>query len=126
MNTENNKIIAEFMGEKLPYKNDKGSWEFYVKDAGLINSPNIEDIDRFLGFNYHSDWNLLMEVVEKIESLDGKKYYVVIKHTQCKFANYYTEETIANVIHTHNKMQSVYLACLDFIKWYIENSAKRN
>ena len=48
---ENNIIIAKFMGKDLPYINNKGNWEYFVKDAGLINSPNIKDINKFLNFN---------------------------------------------------------------------------
>lgn len=108
--TENNKIIAEFM--ELSY------CEKYQFEGWYTNHEHNYRICDFDGLKYHLDWNWLMEVVEKIEGLEGKKYYVVIKHVQCKFSNYYTEETIANVIHTHNKIESVYLACVEFIKWY--------
>jgi hypothetical protein len=73
MNTENNKLIAEFMGVKLPYKNSNGNWEYMVEGAGLVSSPNIEDLNRFLSFRYDKDWNLLMQVVEKIKPLNSKR-----------------------------------------------------
>lgn len=64
--TENNKIIAEFMGEKLPYKNKQNEWEFYVKGAGKVSSTNIEDLDRFLGYNYNTNWNALIPAITKL------------------------------------------------------------
>ena len=109
MNTiENNKLIAEFMGEKLPYLNEKGNWEFMVKDAGLISSPNIENLNKFLGFNYDNDWNCLMEVVEKILSisleLDSMEMY------------YNITDSIPRIDHAYKDV-------IDFIKWYNEQKS---
>lgn len=55
---EGNKLIAQFMG-----------WE-----------SNIEDV-----FNYHSSWNLLMPVVEKIENMEVNNvfYEVLIGDRWC-------------------------------------------
>ena len=107
---ETNKIIAEFMGGYEP--------------------EEFED--------YHSDWNMLMQVVEKIEQTkidkinyidfhimpdavivtnqdDEKNPLIIINWSECngsiekEFTNYDT------------KIKAVYNACLIFIKWYNEN-----
>ena len=105
--TENNKLIAEFMkwdilNDMTYSKATKGKW--------------IE-LDKL---KFHSNWNWLMEVVEKIESLgysvDIKKDYVLIigKH-------------LPNIMERLNsRKENVYNACAEFIKWYNENSAKNN
>ena len=72
MNTENNKIIAEFMG----YENIKSNKEHPMYKIPKFaytenNFGSIETIDTFSPYFddmvFHSDWNWLMEVVEKIE-----------------------------------------------------------
>ena len=134
---KNNKIIAEFMGVDLPYKNDKGNWEFYVKDAGLINSPNIEDLNRFLGFNYHFDWNWLIKVVEKIESIKDPyhgRFGVYISSNSCTIqsTNFRPDKPIPNPPHYYdnvvlnNKIDSVYNAVVRFINFYNKQEEEVN
>ena len=132
MTTENNKIIAEFMGVKqdlesgnyrLPHYSGK-----YVVNP-LTQGRNYDEwADRYTDENYNTgyllpleylqyntsfDW--LMEVVEKIESLghafsiDGTKCYVLTND----FCNAQNEAT---------KIESVYKVCLGFIKWYNEQN----
>ena len=56
MNTmQKNKLIAEFMGFEL---NDKD--QYYV--------PNLGSFEDYL-LQFHNNWNWLMKVVEKIETL---------------------------------------------------------
>jgi hypothetical protein len=100
--TENNKIIAEFMnyGNNRPLTN------------GLLNT-------------LYTDFNSLMEVVEKIESLgyisnqdsricEGSLkpiYYfrIFIKHYRGQNVGY----SKAN-----SRIEAVYNACVEFVKWY--------
>lgn len=97
--TENNKIIAEFMN-KPTFKTD--GW---VKiEYELL---------------YHSDWNWLMEVIEKIESLN---YSTEIKsisglgHTMFFISGGAEVPLSRRLIKT--KFEAVYNACVEFIKWY--------
>lgn len=76
MNTQNNKIIAEF-----------------YEEHELL---------------YHFDWNWLMEVVDKIESLG---YRVEITRHICRIKHIVISEDLP-------KIQSVHNACVEFIKWY--------
>jgi hypothetical protein len=82
--TENNKLIAEFL---------------HGKNA---NHPN----------QYHENWNEIMQVVEKIESL---AYDVQIILDYCIITNGdYSQTTQLGGA----KIHSVYNACVEFIKWY--------
>ena len=106
MNTENNKIIAEFMG--LSY------CEKYQFEGWYKNHEHNERICDFDGLKYHSDWNWLMEVVEKIESLNHKnneEHFQLVSFIHHWLRRKHKELT---------KIQAVYSACLEFIKWYNE------
>ena len=109
MNTaeENNKLIAEFMEHKPTF-------EVYIDDVLTTLERPVK--------NYNSDWNWLMEVVEKIEEfsdwsiecldIDGVKNYQVL---------IYLSNT--NII-GNNKIEAVYNACVTFINLYNENAVK--
>lgn len=88
---ENNKLIAEFMGLDIPKRN-----------------PNT--------ILYHSDWNWLMEVVEKIES---KGFDVHINTCVCRISDV-GEDRFEDIetFNSNNKIQAVYNACIEFVKWY--------
>ena len=59
MTTENNKIIAKFMGYI-----DNG-----CSEEGFLINPTTNYDEDIIELKFNSDWNWLMEVVEKIESL---------------------------------------------------------
>jgi hypothetical protein len=117
MNTqENNKLIAEFMGARRFMATNE--FELY----GLI--PIIEDGDNEKHFfcphemKFNTDWNWLMEVVEKIESLG---YDVFINTCVCKVSDVGQNmfEDIECFVN-NNKIQATYNACVEFIQWYNE------
>ena len=92
--TENNKIIAEFMGRVIP----EDKLEFYDEN------PTTH--------YYHSNWNWLMEVVEKIYTLD--LYYD-------KYIDFNSSLIDSGKIKLSTNINHVYNACVEFIKWYNEN-----
>ena len=105
--TENNKIIVEFMkwdilNDMTYSKATKGKWV---------------ELDKL---KFHSNWNWLMEVVEKIESIgftfETKKNWARITRKG--------ENIILRWEEDKTKIEAVYNACIEFIKWYNENSAK--
>ena len=114
----NNKIIAEFMGNRnYLYNNDKSARYFI-----LTNTAGEELI-----VNYDNDWGLLMEVVEKIESLDSGIYTLIFQQKSCLIWNNDKGEELEffnSSFKAETKIEAVYNACLEFIKWYNENSAK--
>lgn len=64
--------------------------------------------------NGNVDWNLLMEVVEKIEKLDNADAVVNIQETTCAIGG----GDFEIVVNEYDKLQSVRKACLKFITWY--------
>ncbi len=110
--TENNKIIAEFMGMKPINKNDTdGIWNCTIKAHGFNIVQNL---------SFNSDWNWLMEVVEKIENL-GFEFFIV--ESRCEIAHN-TDKSIETVIGFEivgKKIEATYNACIEFIKWYNQN-----
>ena len=109
MITENNKIIAEFMG----YKKNTPSKDFFQHPTEKNRYDRIE----FLSYNL--DWNWLMEVVEKIESL---KFSVLIGKNNCVIEQTFGKESLnLGLIKGKDKIEAVYNACVTFIEWYNEN-----
>lgn len=117
MTTENNKIIAEFMGRVIP----EDKLEFYDEN------PTTH--------YYNSNWNWLMEVVEKIEQTTIKETYgqfnekesnaivsVVIENKFCQILSngIYLNEIISE--NEETKIEAVYNACVEFIKYYNEQN----
>ena len=108
---DNNKLIAEFMmGEKvvdglniplMAYLDSKGDYH------------HEEDL------HYHSSWDWLMPVVEKIES-DGRTYQCVQQLHTVYFYDVKTKGTISFSC-KETKLESTYEAVVKFIKWYNDN-----
>lgn len=111
---ENNKLIAMFMGGE-----DKGRLmfhsnviEFKTENKSIVKSFKYGDL------LYSSDWNWLMEVVEKIEVLG---YSSTIIGNLCIIAR----PNFKSIrVEQETKIEAVYNACLDFIKWYNEQKIK--
>lgn len=126
MNTENNKIIAEFMG----YENIKSNKEHPMYKIPKFaytenNFGSIETIDTFSPYFddmvFHSDWNWLMEVVEKIERYLYDEIGTEFKIDIFAGASIYIHTTKTYIHFPYNnssKIEAVYNACLEFIKWY--------
>ena len=129
---ENNELFAEFLEWK---KNEDGTFEspskFFWEDSHAHMSWNVVRYDwKPSNMLFDVDWNWLMEVVEKIENQYRSKFSkntfpcVSISSICCKisfYGNY--EEVITNIVRP-TKIEAVYQACLEFIKWYNENKSK--
>ena len=100
---ENNKLIAEFLGYI-----DNGCSE----DGFLIHPITNYDVE-ISSLKYHEDWNWLMEVVEKIESLGYR--IEIVKHI-CRI--YLSSKETIIISENIPKIEAVYNACVEFIKWY--------
>lgn len=121
MNTiENNKLIAEFMGLKPnPYNQDP-----------LHPTDFAEDGDKCIKYSameYHTSWDWLMSVVEKIENLDRLAGIVTINQNCCTIkSNMLGDNTImsqqagSNYQEANTKLSNTYKAVVEFIKWYNE------
>ena len=105
---ENNKIIAEFLNltsqvifEQVWAVSENGKTNFYKKDE----------------LKFHSDWNWLMPVIEKIESLGYK--IDISKWENSQYCGIYLNGKKIAGNETSTKIEAVYNACIEFIKWYI-------
>ena len=98
METEN-RLIAEFMGFELQ-NNPNERWfnQWFTKET--LNKPYNSRIEIL---HFDTDWNWLMEVVNRIKQVGEE---------ELKFS---VEFQLA--ILTTNK-ETIYNECLEFIKWY--------
>jgi hypothetical protein len=131
MNTENkNELIAKFMGYEFVDGNFKVPHSNKTNNSNLSEwCPTYLDGDDVFGNGgyllarsnllFNSDWNWLMEVVEKIESLGID---VHINTCVCRIVDVGEDrfEDIECFVND-NKKQAVYNACIKFIQWYNEN-----
>ena len=114
---ENNKLIAEFL------VNNEGNL-VKIRDGvySTIDDNEVPDNDLTINdLKYHEDWNWLMRVVEKIENLQDENNCAIynVQTEQCfvEIIINHTSETIVEV-DSNSKIQAVYRACVEFIKWY--------
>lgn len=128
-NLENNILIAEFMGGKPSYENNKTIYldqtriEFIHLNDNLIDPRNL---------TYDSDWNALMKVVDKIENMySDEDDDLEIQHNNAisitkNYANYHQfiiQNNTSNLEHCivsvePTKLKSVYKMVCDYIKYY--------
>ena len=101
---ENNKLFAEFLGYSQPHPDYTSTTYWYKKD-----------------------WNWLMRVVEKIENLQDENncaiYNVQIEQCFVEIIENHTSDTIIST-DANSKLEAVYNACVEFIKWYNQQSKK--
>ena len=114
--TENNKLIAEFMGARFRYLSyiDLDQYNFGKTDRTWKDNKDM---------HYHDSWDWLMHVVEKIESLGAK----VEISTSPRNSRHYCEMRGYGFAHEwdDNKINAVYKAVVEFVKWY-NNIKNRN
>ena len=100
MRIEDNELLAEFIG-------------FDVLSNGHYQYES--ELTRTLP-EFNSDWNWLMQVVEKIESLNHKnneEHFQLVSFIHHWLRRKHKELT---------KIEAVYNACIEFIKWYNEQN----
>ena len=116
---EGNKLIAEFMGgtfKNISSKDIAVSWvSIHMKDDDVNfqeedypEKPHNGSCWKFNELKYHSSWDWLMPVVEKIE-----KTYAYVDIKGCAV-------NISTIVETSapTKIEAVYMACVEFIEWY--------
>lgn len=109
--TENNKLIAEFMGAPFvgDYKGSKGGYQdTYLYDFRKLNIGNevfISDVQ----MKFHTDWNWLMPVIQKIN--------------ETGYAGGITYELKESLMAVD--IGNTYKEVVEFIKWYNEGKTKK-
>jgi hypothetical protein len=121
--TENNRLIAEF----LEFQSTTLGW--FDNEEHLIN---VETDNTFDDLKFHKDWNWLMVVIEKIESVKSydrdvfgtevkiykDKCTIKSEHYNTKGVVYSKEQYFDGIRQEKSKIESTYTLCVDFIKWY--------
>lgn len=138
--TAGNKLIAEFCevgywqawrkeGYKPHWSTHYGS-QAEVIDA-LKNHYGIESTyvaqfeAKYISPNYHSDWSLLMPVVEKIEALHSlsQGQYLNVRISQGYIQIEGTREKILyNTSIEGSKITALWQAVVQFLQWYNQSS----
>ncbi len=95
---EFNKLCAEFLGGKI--KED--GWNFCLTDFGVKHCGY--GFHEGFDLKFHSDWNWIMEVVEKISNIPDGVGYVFVRD-------------LDGVMH---KKQVVVESIWQFLNWYNE------
>lgn len=134
MTTENNILIAEFIGAKKckdwqnvdAYEHEffnHFEWSNRFQDNLEINTYKASELQ------FDSDWNWLMQVIGKIEKLG---YWTEIRNHNINEVTTtigdlkdwnYTFPPTARVSGS-NKLETTYKACVKFIELYNQNSLK--
>ena len=136
-NLENNKLIAEFMGQWNVHDTN-GYWECsncgeqWSAMMGENELPQIHSEclpDLILHAKYHTSWDWLMPVVEKIEEIAMEevkgvykvhRFRVIFNFTQAEITDMSTGMTVGYG-DTGMKLESTYEAVVEFINWYNKN-----
>lgn len=111
---EGNEIIRKFLEwEKVVNEDKKGCDIVYWKIGN--NWPHASGKLKF-----HTSWDWLMPVVEKIESLGN--YGVEIRHFSCSIYELSFDPSDLNIeSNFDSKIEAVYNAVVQFIQWYNQN-----
>ena len=115
---ENNKLIAEFLSVKIHPCETIEKFKFLpIEERGLYNGYFIDEL------KYHEDWNWLMEVVEKIESLEifdrMGRFNINTKNFDENYTSFITDKDEDFIqCEGETKIEAVYSAVVEFIKWY--------
>lgn len=134
--TDKNRIIAQFMGLR-PKLESPDVYSFsdspWFVTRGSDPEKIMDDIANYA--KYHSDWNWLMEVVEKIQlipSYDKDRFGTIVKiegrNCSIKSDNYgdkdknYSKSIYFNGSYSGNtKIEAVHEAVYQFVVWHNQN-----
>jgi hypothetical protein len=113
---ENNQLIAEFLGSVYKADNE-GIYGYYFQN------PFAKDWE--IGYQaddlqFHTSWDWLMPVVEKIEVMG---YLVTISTYGCNIQEEKTAVSVTGFIADETKLEATYQAVTEFINWYKKASA---
>lgn len=127
---ENNKLIRTFMG--LQPKLIAPDVYSYNDGVFFTSRGSLEQVSKSMDeyVKYHSDWNWLMKLVDKIDyqvTMNNGDYFQVSinKHKTSiirkdKLSNPYLSDEIIG--EGESKIEATYNACISFIHWYNQQS----
>lgn len=112
---EERELILDFLNADKYF--NKYTQTYFYKIHKNFNLPKLHIM-------FHDDWNLLTVLVDKIESLviPGRKPMIVhTVHNNCEISEHQFNTDTGDYfvdVTTNTKIESVYYACICFIKWY--------
>jgi hypothetical protein len=115
--TENNKLLAEFMGRSISPITLAEFRKLKPRDKHLVSGAFVEDLQ------YHSSWNYLMEVVEKIEDIETIDVDILTNGTRIyewRSGGRVIADNCAN-ISFDKKIEHTYDSVVEFVQWYNKN-----
>lgn len=117
---ENKRLIYKFMGWKIHV--DEYPIELYYFPNDNTGKYNVRCETTSI-FTLYNDYNSIMAVVEKIESLDIISEFVigycnVYKEHTCNIIAAYKIISTSSII---SKLEVLYKAVIEFINWYNQN-----
>lgn len=123
---EGNKMIAEFMGAEMPASSKDADGN--IRSCSLVYKGVRVDYIGNSGygeFKFHSSWDWLMPVVEKIQSIDitpapnysGYRIEIVVQG-YVKITGFPMTGIFTNVSVEGSLIKAVWLAVIKFIQWY--------
>ena len=125
MSTENNKLIAEFMGVEEAYNPNGNDWVLKTTTPDAHGDTDILESCKDNELQYHCSWDWLMPVVEKIESderhdVNILQYGTIITDNQSEWfedIGYHPKELVNNIANVSfdKKIEHTYDAVVKFI-----------
>ena len=123
---ENNKLIAEFL------VNNEGNL-VKIRDGvySTIDDNEVPDDDLTINdLKFHSDWNWLMKVVEKIHSMQSygvlinpNGTYIQDEDDKVICMTFKNEEVNGEIISSSN-IEATFNCCVEFVRWYNKQNKK--
>jgi len=129
-NLESNKLIANFMNVQPIQYDEHYQWNdgVYFSVSGVEKDKVLQHIYEYV--KYAESWDWLMPVVEKITSISlldnvNECNYIYIGfdyEDNSHYVNlYHGEDAQINGFSKTDKIEAVYAAVVEFIKWYNKN-----
>lgn len=117
---QNNRLIAEFRGAKFM---DCGGG-IHIAEVGRDFCPTGATSVDLWGLKYHTSWNWLMPVVEKIDQILPDDSFVLIEYNRCIIPVLEAEEPFDIDFVCNTRLEATYRAAVEFIRWHSEEKAK--
>lgn len=114
---EGNKLIAEFMGFSRTVTLREGIYKVPEGQDLLYKAQHLH-IDKM---TYHSSWDLLMPVVEKIESDASQEtghceIHIIENH--CRIYRFSPTKEFIKTFNSSSKILAVWEALVQYVQWY--------
>jgi len=139
MNEETNMLLGEFVGYKIENKrfqsleyhsSNESHWEWNEGEIVTLNGSEVCDSSQEPYFSledlpFDTDWNWLMEVVMKINQFENQRFSCLINSMDCNIYDNVNSEIVVTSFgdfNTEQLKESIYTACVKFIKWYNDSS----